>query len=171
MAGYIGESGLLSTLPNISRIMAIGCFGILVSRFPLTYCDELIGEVSVWGGIERGEEIHSLLGHNRWIILYTAFRMHNQKVETLTLHTYRNLVMPVAHRFPSSFKALVLQNQREQHNKSLYNDVRIVERPIPALKPGEILVKINAAGFNHREVRSAFAQKMGGRCSDLSLNH
>ena len=60
--------------------------------------------------------------------------------------------MPVTPRFPSSFKALVLQNQREQQKKSLYNDVRIVERPIPALKPGEILVKINAAGFNHREV-------------------
>jgi hypothetical protein len=60
--------------------------------------------------------------------------------------------MPVAHRrFPSSFKALVLQNQREQGN-SVYHDVRIVERPIPALKHGEILVKINAAGFNHREV-------------------
>jgi hypothetical protein len=60
--------------------------------------------------------------------------------------------MPATHRFPSSFKALVLQNQREQQNKSLHNDVRVVQRPIPALKPGEILVKINAAGFNHREV-------------------
>ncbi|KAF8491049.1 hypothetical protein F5888DRAFT_1807678 [Russula emetica] len=60
--------------------------------------------------------------------------------------------MPVTHRFPSSFETLVLQNQRKQQNKSLYNDVRIVERPIPALKPGELLVKINAAGFNHREL-------------------
>jgi NADPH:quinone reductase-like Zn-dependent oxidoreductase len=31
--------------------------------------------------------------------------------------------------------------------------VCIVERPIPALKPGEVLVKINAAGFNHKDVR------------------
>ena len=53
--------------------------------------------------------------------------------------------MPVTHRFPSSFEALVLQNQREKQNKSLYHDVRIVERPVPALKPGEILVN-----FNHR---------------------
>jgi hypothetical protein len=79
--------------------------------------------------------------------------------------------MPVTHLFPSSFEALVLQNQREQQNKSLYHDVRIVERPIPALKPGEILVKINAAGFNHREVCSGITQKMGGRCGDLSLHH
>jgi hypothetical protein len=68
--------------------------------------------------------------------------------------------MPVTHRFPSSFEALVLQSQREKHNKSLCHDVHIVERPIPALKPGEILVKINAAGFNHREVCSRITQKM-----------
>ena len=55
----------------------------------------------------------------------------------------------------SPFKAFVLQNQRDQHKKSLYSNVRIVERSIYSyLKPGEILVKINAAGFNHREVRS-----------------
>ena len=28
----------------------LSCFGILVSEFLLTYCDELIDEVSVWGG-------------------------------------------------------------------------------------------------------------------------
>jgi NADPH:quinone reductase-like Zn-dependent oxidoreductase len=67
--------------------------------------------------------------------------------------------MPVTHRFPSSFQALVLQNQREQQNKSLYHDVRLVERPILALKPGEILVKINAAGFNHREVCSDHSEE------------
>ena len=79
--------------------------------------------------------------------------------------------MPVTHRFPSSFEALVLQNQREQQNKYLYHDVRFVERPIPGLKPGEILVKINAAGFNHREVCSGIIQKMGGCYGDLSLHH
>jgi hypothetical protein len=58
----------------------------------------------------------------------------------------------VLHQFPSSFKALVLQNQRGQQNNSPYNNVRIVERPIPALKPGEILVKIDADGLNQRGV-------------------
>jgi len=79
--------------------------------------------------------------------------------------------MPVTHRFPSSFEALVLQNQSEQQNKSLYRDVRIVKKPIPALKPGEILVKINAAGFNHREVCLGITQESGGRCGDLSLHY
>jgi hypothetical protein len=85
-------------------------------------------------------------------------------------------VMSATHRFPSSFEALVLQNQREQQNKPLYNDVRM-KRPIPALRPGEILVKINAAGFNHRlvstyrEVCSGITQKMGGCGGDLSLHH
>jgi hypothetical protein len=60
-------------------------------------------------------------------------------------------VMPVAHRLPSSFKALVLQKLLEQ-GESVYHDVRIVKRPIPAPKHGEILVKINGAGFNHGEL-------------------
>jgi len=50
-------------------------------------------------------------------------------------------------------QALVLQNQSEPLRKPAHYDVRLVERPVPALRPGEVLVKINAAGFNHREVR------------------
>jgi len=53
---------------------------------------------------------------------------------------------------PSSLKALILHSQPEAPSKPTYNDVRVVERPVPALKHGEVLVKINAAGFNHREV-------------------
>lgn len=53
---------------------------------------------------------------------------------------------------PSSFKALILQTQPEAPSKPTYNDVHVVERPLPALKHGEVLVKINAAGFNRREV-------------------
>ena len=79
--------------------------------------------------------------------------------------------MAITHRFPSSFKALVLQNKRDQQNKSLYHDVRIVEGSIPALKPGEILVKIHAAGFNYREVCSQITQTMGGRCGNLSRHY
>jgi D-arabinose 1-dehydrogenase-like Zn-dependent alcohol dehydrogenase len=79
--------------------------------------------------------------------------------------------LAVTHRFPSSFRALVLHSKDEQQNKSLYHDVHIVERPIPALKPGEILVKINAAGFNHREVCLGITQKMRGRCGDHPLHY
>jgi NADPH:quinone reductase-like Zn-dependent oxidoreductase len=60
--------------------------------------------------------------------------------------------MPVDQRLPSSLKALILLNQPEAPSKPAYYDVRVVERPVPALKRGEVLVKINAAGFNHREV-------------------
>jgi hypothetical protein len=51
--------------------------------------------------------------------------------------------MPVSHvatGFHPRSKPSVLQNQREQQKKYLYHNVRIVERPIPALKPGEILM-------------------------------
>ena len=57
----------------------------------------------------------------------------------------------MAVRYPTSLKALVLQKPSE-HRKPVYHNVRIVEKSIPGLKPGELLVRINAAGFNHREV-------------------
>ena len=51
-------------------------------------------------------------------------------------------------------KALILQNQSRTLRKPAHYDVRVMERPVPALRRGEVLVKINAAGFNHREVRA-----------------
>ncbi|KAH9958339.1 NAD-P-binding protein [Russula dissimulans] len=48
-----------------------------------------------------------------------------------------------------SSKALVLL---ESKTGSLRYDVRIVQQPMPALEHGQVLVKINAAGFNHREL-------------------
>ncbi|KAH9980946.1 NAD-P-binding protein [Lactifluus volemus] len=53
--------------------------------------------------------------------------------------------------YPTSFKALTLQTQTDTHNP-VYHDVRIVERSIPTLRCGEVLVRISAAGFNHREL-------------------
>lgn len=57
----------------------------------------------------------------------------------------------MAERYPTSLRALVLQKTSE-HRKPVYHNVRIVEKLVPGLKPGELLVRINAAGFNHREV-------------------
>jgi NADPH:quinone reductase-like Zn-dependent oxidoreductase len=55
--------------------------------------------------------------------------------------------------YPTSLKALILQKQADTR-KPVHNDVHIVERPVPVLSAGEVLVRINAAGFNHREVGS-----------------
>ena len=117
----------------------LNCYFNLVRKFPLTHCDELIGEVSVWVG--KGEEIHSLLQFiwqpsTRYMRAVGGLTLHAHLVPSPGLGACPGLVtfMPVTHRFPSSFKAFVLQNQREQHNESLHNHVRIVERPIPALK-------------------------------------
>lgn len=53
---------------------------------------------------------------------------------------------------PKSTKALVLKNPALQR-KPVYHDAVVEERPISiALKPGEVLVRIGAAAFNHREV-------------------
>lgn len=68
--------------------------------------------------------------------------------------------------YPTSLKALTLQKPAEPR-KPVYNDVRIVEKSIPVLKRGEVLVRINAAGFNHREVCSGCIAK-GDEC-DFTL--
>ena len=52
---------------------------------------------------------------------------------------------------PWTTRALVVQKDA-QERKPVYHDTEVVERPIPSLKQGEILVKIGAAAFNHRDV-------------------
>ena len=62
--------------------------------------------------------------------------------------------------YPTSFKALILQPQTDSR-KPVYHDVRIIERSIPTLRYGEVLVRITAAGFNHREVGLGSGSKEG----------
>ncbi|TFY75749.1 hypothetical protein EWM64_g8262 [Hericium alpestre] len=54
---------------------------------------------------------------------------------------------------PATTRALVVR-QAAKKSKPVYHDATIEEKPIPSLKDGEVLVKINAAAFNHRDVRS-----------------
>lgn len=49
---------------------------------------------------------------------------------------------------PTTTKALVLHRDTAEQQ----DEARLVERPIPSLKSGEVLVKIGAAGLNHRDV-------------------
>ena len=48
-------------------------------------------------------------------------------------------------------KALVVK-QSPPERKPLLHDAVIEEQGIPHLKPGQVLVKINAVAFNHRDV-------------------
>lgn len=52
---------------------------------------------------------------------------------------------------PTTTKALVLEKSAEDKSP-IYHDARIVERPIPPLKGSEILVRMEAVAFNHRDV-------------------
>ena len=61
--------------------------------------------------------------------------------------------------YPTSLKALILPKPSEPRRHA-YNHVCIAEKSVPVLKPGEVLVRINAAGFNHREVRSGLVDTM-----------
>lgn len=53
---------------------------------------------------------------------------------------------------PSTTRALVL-NKAPGAAAGTINDTTVKDRPVPQLKDGEVLVKIFAAAFNHREVR------------------
>ncbi|KAI9511101.1 hypothetical protein F5148DRAFT_1173734 [Russula earlei] len=57
--------------------------------------------------------------------------------------------------------ALILHSGPDPLRQSMHYGLRVVERPVPALKHGEVLVKINAAGFNHRELWTRKGQYPG----------
>ena len=52
---------------------------------------------------------------------------------------------------PTKTRALIIREAEKSGRRALYDAV-VVEKDIPSLKQGELLVKIGAAGFNHREV-------------------
>lgn len=52
---------------------------------------------------------------------------------------------------PTTTKALVLEKSTEDKSP-IYHDACIIDRPIPPLKGSEILVRMEAVAFNHRDV-------------------
>ncbi|PCH37808.1 NAD(P)-binding protein [Wolfiporia cocos MD-104 SS10] len=52
-------------------------------------------------------------------------------------------------QMPAVTKAIVM---RKSQRKPVYHDTVLEERPLPALQKGQVLVKVAAAGFNHRDV-------------------
>ncbi|THH16491.1 hypothetical protein EW146_g4148 [Bondarzewia mesenterica] len=54
-------------------------------------------------------------------------------------------------KLPPTTRTLIIQRAVEER-KPVYHDVKVVERPIAVLKKGEVLVKIGAAAFNHRDL-------------------
>lgn len=54
-------------------------------------------------------------------------------------------------KIPQRCKAIVLQSAANQRDQYKFDAV-LEERDIPSLEDGQILVKIEAAGLNHREV-------------------
>lgn len=57
--------------------------------------------------------------------------------------------MPV--KPPRSVKALILKRGPPER-KPVYHDALLEDKPIPALKQGQILVKMGAVAYNHRDV-------------------
>ncbi|KAH7924734.1 NAD(P)-binding protein [Leucogyrophana mollusca] len=68
----------------------------------------------------------------------------------------------MAGRLPKSTHALVVKRCSEG-KKPIYHDAILEERPIRPLKTGEILVKMSAVSFNHRDVWIRLGQYPGIR--------
>ncbi|EGN95835.1 hypothetical protein SERLA73DRAFT_155109 [Serpula lacrymans var. lacrymans S7.3] len=63
-------------------------------------------------------------------------------------------------KIPQSTKTIVLKKSPEGRSP-VYHDAVLEERPIPALKPEEVLVKIGAVSFNRRELWIRLGQYPG----------
>lgn len=50
---------------------------------------------------------------------------------------------------PATTRCIVVQDSKE---KPKQYDAALIERPLPAPQPGQVVVKIAAAGFNHKDV-------------------
>lgn len=66
--------------------------------------------------------------------------------------------MPPSLQIPRTTKALVVQKASQQ-GSTLYHDAVLQDRPIPALTSGQVLVKMGAVAFNHRDVRFVHNQQ------------
>ncbi len=53
---------------------------------------------------------------------------------------------------PKTTRALVVRKAKETGKHVLHDAVLEEQRPIPQLKSGQVLVRVHAAGFNHRDV-------------------
>jgi hypothetical protein len=73
-------------------------------------------------------------------------------------------------KLPTSTRALVLR-KRDPVDGKVYHAAEIAERTLPALGPGQLLVRVAAVGFNRRDVRFNFGLNQveqpthGGFCS------
>lgn len=64
-----------------------------------------------------------------------------------------NLALIIRPQVPKTTKSIILrQAGASADQKSVLHDAVIEERVIPKLEPGHVLVRINAAAFNHRDV-------------------
>lgn len=63
---------------------------------------------------------------------------------------------------PSTTKAVVVRKSNGKSNSGYVNNATLETLPLPQLKSGEILVKMHAVAFNHRDVRTGTIQRVHG---------
>ena len=57
----------------------------------------------------------------------------------------------MSYTLPKYTKALILQESTVPREPT-YHDAVLTKRPISPPKPGEVVVKLGAVGFNHKDV-------------------
>ena len=67
--------------------------------------------------------------------------------------------MAAVKTLPTSSKTLILRRNAGTSTLA-YHDASLEDRALPALQKGQVLVRINAAGFNARDVRICALQAL-----------
>jgi len=62
--------------------------------------------------------------------------------------------LPMSSNLPTVTKAIVIQESKVPQNP-LYHDANLIKRPLLAPKPDEVVVKMGAVGFNHKDVSNS----------------
>jgi len=57
-------------------------------------------------------------------------------------------------KLPTNTKAIIIEESKVPRTP-LYHDASLIDRPLSPPKPGEVVVKIEAVGFNHKDVRAS----------------
>lgn len=57
-------------------------------------------------------------------------------------------------KLPTNTKVIIIEESKVPR-KPLYHDASLIDRPLSPPKPGEVVVKMAAVGFNHKDVRDS----------------
>ena len=88
------------------------------------------------------------------ILSYLATHCRHRLLTAFLPFVQQNSCKYMAASLPKYTKALTLRKSSVERRPT-YHDVVLESRLLSPLKPGELLIRINAAAFNHKDVRTS----------------